>query len=370
MDILCPTNHVSEVRALGDAGATELYCGVMRPELLEEYTGSFSLNSRHVAEASLPGFDELAQLVSAVHDRGMKVYAAYNAIYPPMQQQILRDEIDSAAATGIDGLIIADVPLMIYTRKHHPEVKIIASTLAGAFNSRTCALFSKLGAGRITLPRSLTVEEIERTADMCPGTEFEVFAMSERCYFSNALCHFEHATYRTRGGFTAAFADLARRTMGRRMAALTGSYSNRFVNSLQDAFVARNGMMCCRKYTADLVDKTGEARQRGLEFRFVDTWNNFREACGLCALYDIARVPGVKSVKIVGRQSLTSRKKWDVEMVRRALELLEAGMSRQEFESRVKEIRKEYYPLYCGEGFCYYARRQEGPADVEVLQDG
>ena len=94
--------------------------------------------------------------------------------------------------------------------------------------------------------------------------------------------------------------------------------------------------------------------QSGLTFMFFDTWNSFREACGLCALYDIARVPGIESVKIVGRQNLTARKCADTRMVRDALVLLKSKPSRHEYTHTVKKMRMDFYPDYCGEGFCYY----------------
>jgi len=354
MEILSPVNHISEVAPLREAGADELYCGLMRREVLREFTNVFSLNSRHVSEANLPGFGELRALAAEAHGAGMRVFVTYNAIYPQQQFSALTDEVARTLDCGVDGLIVADVALMLHLAERHPGTRVIVSTLGGAFNSRSCRMYQDLGASRVTLPRPLTVGEIRDVGAACPDMEFEVFIMSERCFFPNALCNFEHATYRVRGGLLPAAAEFARRVLGHRMSALTGTYNNRFINELQDRFIARNGMMCCREYDAELLDADGAAVEAGLTFRFVDVWNNFREACGLCALFDIAVVPNVRSVKVVGRQSLTSKKCAEVGMIRRALKLLEDNPSRAEFEKSAKEIRKETYPLYCGKPFCYY----------------
>ncbi|MFC1474525.1 U32 family peptidase [bacterium] len=354
MDILSPINHISEVGLLREAGATELYCGLMRPEILREFTNVFSLNSRHVSEANLPGFKELKELAAAARAAGMKVFVTYNAMYPEQQFGALTDEVARTLECGIDGLIVADVALMQHLRERHPETNVIVSTLGGAFNSRSCRMYGELGASRITLPRPLTVGEISAVAAACPDMEFEVFIMSERCFFPNALCNFEHATYRVRGGLLPTAAEVARRLLGHRMSAFTGTYSNRLVNRLQDRFIARNGMMCCREYDAELLDSEGRTLESGLTFRFMDVWNSFREACGLCSLYDIVGISNARSVKVVGRQSLTSKKCAEVSMIRRALDLLEEKPAREDFERAVKDIRKETYPLYCGDAYCYY----------------
>lgn len=354
MDILSPVNRLSEVAPLHRAGATELYCGLMRSAVLGEYTNVFPLNSRHVPEANLPGFGELVAIARAAHGLGMKVYLTYNALYTEEQFETLREELPESLECGVDGLIVADVALFLYLKEHHPEVPLIASTLGGAFNSRTARLFHRLGAGRVTLPRHLTVGEIKTVAAACPDFDFEVFIMSERCYFPNALCHFEHAAYRVKSRPLSLISAAANRLLGRRTAFLTGTYNNRLINSLQDRFFARNGMMCCRDYRADLLDGGGCAVETGLPFRFVDNWNSFREACGLCAIYDLADAPNVRSLKIVGRQSLTARKCADTRMVRETLDLLKSNLLREEFVKAARKIRRKFYPHYCGGPYCYY----------------
>ncbi len=354
MEILSPINNLSEVEPLRIAGATELYCGIMRREVQREYTNVFSLNSRQVSEANLSGFGELKEISAAARRRGMKLFVTYNAHYTNEQFSELASEIEKTLACGVDGLIVADIALMIYLRKKYPDVRLIVSTFGGSFNSRTARMYGELGAARITLPRHLTVGEIAGIAAACPEMGFEVFIMSERCYFPNSLCRFEHAAYRVKGGVFAHASALSQRLLGRKMSFLTGTYRNRLVNHIQDRFVACNGMMCCREYEGDLLEAGGGVVDSGLTFRFVDKWNSFREACGLCALYDIARVGGVESVKIVGRQSLTARKCADTRMVRDALKLLESNPAREAYVEAVKKMRTDFYPDYCGDEFCYY----------------
>ncbi len=349
-------NDVSEVGPLHEAGATELYCGLMRPEVQKKYTNVFSLNSRHVGEANLAGFEPLRKVIGAAHDRGMKVFVTYNAIYPAEQFDTVVEELESTLETGPDGLIVADIPLISYLHERHPEVRLVISTFGGAFNSHTARLYQSMGASRVTLPRHLTLDEIKTVSDAVPGAGFEVFVMSERCYFPNSLCRFEHASYRVKGGLVSTATNVLRSLLGRRMSFVSGSYNNRLINAVQDRMVSNSGMMCCREYEADLLDAAGGVVESGLPFRFFNTWNNFREACGLCALYDIAAMENVVSVKIVGRQSLTSRKVADTGMVGMALDLLESKPSREEFEKEMKVLRKEYYPHYCGPEYCYYSR--------------
>ncbi len=355
MEILSPINSLSEVEPLHAAGATELYCGIMRREVQREYTNVFSLNSRQVPEANLSNFYELSEIVAASRRHGMRTYVTYNAFYTKAQFSVVKSEVEKIIACGADGLIVADIALITYLNEKYPGVKVIISTFGGAFNSHTVRLYRDFGASRITLPRHLTIGEIADTAAACPQTGFEVFIMSERCYFPNSLCRFEHATYRVKGGLFTYAAALAQCLLGRKMSFLFGTYRNRLINHIQDRFAAYNGMMCCREYKADLINAVdGKVLESELNFKFFDTLNNFREACGLCALYDIVQVPGVESVKIVGRQNLTSRKCADTRMVRDALALLKSNPSRLEYTNTVKKMRMDLYPNYCGEGFCYY----------------
>lgn len=353
MDILSPINQVSETGPLREAGATEVYCGLMRHEMKKKFTNVFALNSRHVEEANLSDYDELEKLCTSAHGLGMKVFVTYNALYNEHQLDALLPEVARSIECGADALIVADISLMLILKELHPKTPIVISTFAGAFNSASCNLFKNLGAKRITLPRNIGPEQAKKTAALCPKMDFEIFIMSERCYFPNALCKFEHATYRVGGPLSVA-TSVAEKLLGRNAALLTGTYNNRIVNSLQDKFVASKGMMCCREYEADLVDTEGNVLDTGLPFRFVDIWNSFREACGLCSLYDFGTIPNVVSAKVVGRQSITSKKVKETKMVRRAIELLEQGLSREEYAARVKEIRKESYPFYCGKEYCYY----------------
>lgn len=353
MKILSPINQVSETGPLRDAGADEVYCGLMRREMKKKFTNVFALNSRHVEEANLSDYEELTALCASAHSMGMKVFVTYNALYNEEQLDSLLPEVTRSIDCGADALIVADVSLMLILKELHPNIPVVISTFAGAFNSASCELFRSMGASRITLPRTIGPQQARKTAALCPDMEFEVFIMSERCYFPNALCRFEHATYRVGGPISVATA-VAEKLLGRNASVLTGTYNNRVINAAQDKFVASKGMMCCREYEADLVDVGGDVLDTGLTFRFVDVWNSFREACGLCSLYDFATIPNVVSVKVVGRQSITSKKVKETLMVRRAIELLKQGLSREEYAARVKEIRKEYYPFYCGKEYCYY----------------
>ena len=337
-----------------EAGATELYCGIMRREVQREFTNVFSFNSRQISEANLPEIGELAEVVSEARVRGMKVFVTYNALYIEDQFEALKSEIEKVIACKPDGLIVADIALMIYLKERYPDVKIVVSTLGGTFNSRTALMYRALGAARIIFPRHLTVGEIADIATACPELEYEAFIMSDRCYFPNALCKFEHAACRVKEGPLSFISSLSQRLLGRRMAIFTATYRNRTINRLQDRFIANNGVMCSREYEADLMDADGGILKSGLAFRLFDTWNSFRDACGLCALYDIAGVPSVRSVKIVGRDSLTSRKVADTRIVRDALELLKSKPSREAYTAAVKKMRRKFYPDHCGDAFCYY----------------
>ncbi|HOX27561.1 MAG TPA: U32 family peptidase, partial [bacterium] len=119
MKILAPVNHVSEVEPLERAGASELYCGLMRAETVKEYTNVFSLNSRHTSEANIASHEDLEELTRKAHSLGMKVFITYNALYPDDQFRTLTGELADSVACGVDGVIAADISLMKHLREKH-----------------------------------------------------------------------------------------------------------------------------------------------------------------------------------------------------------------------------------------------------------
>ena len=77
------------------------------------------------------------------------------------------------------------------------------------------------------------------------------------------------------------------------------------------------------------------------------------DACGLCALWDLARL-GVESAKIVGRGTPTPRKAWAVSAVRDLLELIAAGADREAFLAEARRRSCSRFAHRCDPRLCYF----------------
>lgn len=340
------------------AGATEIYCGLMLQEHMDAFSNVFALNARQIPEANLPGLEELKGVLEDAHSLGMRVYLTWNAHYTEEQRAAVLRTLPRVLDLGVDGVIVSDVPLVLWLARNHPKTLRIASALAGSFNSATAALYRDLGVGRITLPRHLGIQDIQATTAACPDMEFEVFVMSERCAFPNATCRFEHAAYRVERGPVGRVSASASRVLGRGAAWLTDTWDHPWIDGAQSRFFEQHGMMCCRLHSAQRLDLEGRVLEEGIPFRFLDSWHAFRDACGLCALYDLAPIPNVVAVKVVGRQSTPARKVQDTRLVRDALALLGAHPDRPSFVHAVRQVRRAVHPSRCDPSYCYYPPRR------------
>jgi collagenase-like PrtC family protease len=102
--------------------------------------------------------------------------------------------IDHAAAAGADAVILADIGVLAYATKRHPDLRRHLSVQASASNELSIAFFrDRFDIRRVVLPRVLSVEQVAALVRRI-GIETEVFAfgsvgpMSEgRCFLSSYI---------------------------------------------------------------------------------------------------------------------------------------------------------------------------------------
>jgi collagenase-like PrtC family protease len=315
--ILSPVDQAHEVEGLIDAGADELYCGVLE----ETWHGPYpviSINRRPAGKGHLRTFEELAHGVKAAHRLEVPVFFTVNEHYYTNEQYpLVRRYIEQALGAGVDGIIVSDYGLMAFLRDEYPEVEVHVSTGGAVFNWRAVRFYKSLGASRVTLPRHLSLKEIEDITARSAGIEFAVFILNSRCVNVDGLCTFQHGL------------------------------SGKDIPPLY-----RNACMlpCSISSGQDCPDLDAiVARQRIWEQVHVDDY-----PCGVCALYELKTL-GVRSVKIVGRGNPTERKLKDVGFVRGLLEMLEKEHpTRLAYRKAARERYGEMYKRPCRTYMCYY----------------
>ncbi len=177
-EILAPAGGKASFLAALAAGADAVYCGMKQ----------FSARM----QAKNFGFPELQSLTRLAHQKGVRVYVAFNTA-------IRLDELEEAGGllaqladeVEPDALIVQDPGMVALARQVGFQGELHLSTLANvSFGSALKLVRQKLGVDRVVLPRELHVDEIKALAKACPpGMRLEVFIHGALCYGISGRCY-------------------------------------------------------------------------------------------------------------------------------------------------------------------------------------
>ena len=182
LELVCPAGTPAALRAAVDAGADTVYCGFRDCTNARNYPGlNFDV-------------DELHEGVAYAHDRNCQVLVAINTFPRAGDNGPWHRAVDEAAAAGADAVILADIGVLDYASRRHPDLRRHLSVQASAANAQSIAFYrDHFDVKRVVLPRVLSVAEVAALIEEI-GIETEVFAfgsvgpMSEgRCFLSSYL---------------------------------------------------------------------------------------------------------------------------------------------------------------------------------------
>lgn len=273
MKILSPFDSIDEVVPLLNAGADELYGGVI-PDGWR--SGAVAVNRRSFADAQFGSEAEFGAAVGLAAERGAPVDLTLNApFYHPSLYPELLDFTARALDWGIRSIIASDPGLLARVRERFPEALLTLSTMAGAVNREAFAFYRRFDVGRAVLPRHLTLAEMASIVSSAPDLEFEAFVLIGKCPNEEAYCTFQHVSREKRWPCEIPY----------------------------------------RVYEGDsAVEASGETPQVAAKRRWMGV--DRRMACGLCGVGSL-RAMGVKVLKLVGRGGPTPGKVANVRLVRR-----------------------------------------------------
>lgn len=361
MKIVSPLNDVHETTLLIDAGACELYCGVLPPEWHRKYANMASINRAERARSSLSSFDELRQVADIAHDRGARVLLALNGLYTTDQYALLDPQIDAAIGAGIDAFIVADMGLLLTLRAREVNTEIHISTGGTAFNADAVRFYRRLGAHRVVIPRQLRLSEIQEILTGFEDIESEVFVLNAGCRNITGFCTLQHGI--TEASHKKLWGASERAKLGHAALNLLRRMPKSIVNWLNSRLDLFGTIAPCM-LDFDVLpygDETNESEpddemKERLKARFFDYFYQL-DTCGACTLYDFASM-NIQYVKIVGRGYETRKKVNDVRFLSAAIKQLDAQPDRQGFEDYVKALYRSVYGVDCRR-LCYYARDEE-----------
>ncbi|OCK59324.1 peptidase U32 family protein [Bradyrhizobium sp. LMTR 3] len=206
MELICPAGTPAALRTAVDAGADAAYCGFADATNARNFPGlNFSRR-------------ELAEGIAYAHRSDVKVLVAINTFPTAGAQALWHRAVDDAVAAGADALIIADVGLIDYAARTHPDQRLHLSVQAAASNPDAIGFYvRRFGVRRVVLPRVLTVSEIAAITRAI-DCETEVFIFGGLCVMAEGRCSLSshvtgqspnmngvcspasHVTYREEGG--------------------------------------------------------------------------------------------------------------------------------------------------------------------------
>ena len=177
-EILAPAGNRASFLAALAAGADAVYCG------LKSFSARMEAKNFAVAE--------LAALTRLAHEKGSKVYVAFNALLKSGDLEeagtllkLLHQRVEP------DALIIQDLGMIDLARQVGYTGEIHLSTLANAGFAAALKQIRRFPqVRRIVLPRELSIDEIKAIAGACPdGLAVEVFVHGALCYGVSGRCY-------------------------------------------------------------------------------------------------------------------------------------------------------------------------------------
>lgn len=179
-EVLSPAGGWPQLRAAVRNGADAVYFGL-----------DLGLNAR--ARAANFTSEELPDVMSYLHERGVKAYVTVNTL-------VFDDEIfgDGSKAlevlrvvreANVDALIMQDIGLALACRRLFPDLPIHASTQMSVTSAPGARFAAQIcGADRVVLGRELSLSEIAAVRKDAPGVEIEAFVHGALCVSYSGQC--------------------------------------------------------------------------------------------------------------------------------------------------------------------------------------
>ena len=176
VEILAPAGSMECLKAAIAAGADAVY------------TGGALFGARAYAHNLTE--EELLEAIDYVHLHGKRLYLTVNTLIKDREmEKQMYDYLLPYYRQGLDAVIVQDIGLFRFIRKHFPDLPIHASTQMTLTGVDGAKFLEKEGAQRIVTSRELSMAEVKKIADETE-LEIESFVHGALCYCYSGQCLF------------------------------------------------------------------------------------------------------------------------------------------------------------------------------------
>ncbi len=173
-ELLAPAGSYEAMEAAFRAGADAVYLG----------------GSKFGARAYADNLDEehLIQAIDYAHIHGKHLYLTVNTLLKNKEmERELYDYLKPCYEAGLDAVIVQDLGVMEFIKRHFSSLPIHASTQMTITGAKGAKLIKEAGASRVVTARELSLKEIQAIYDETQ-VEIESFVHGALCYCYSGQC--------------------------------------------------------------------------------------------------------------------------------------------------------------------------------------
>ena len=176
MHLVCPAGNLPALKGAVDHGADAVYMG------FRDDTNARSFPGLNFSEGNA------RDGIRYAHAKGTAVYVAINTYPRPQGWARWEAAVDHAAELGVDALIVADMAVLDYAMRRHPDLPRHLSVQGSASNPEAIRFYhEEFGVRRVVLPRVLSLPQVARVIEQVP-VEVEVFGFGGLCVMVEGRC--------------------------------------------------------------------------------------------------------------------------------------------------------------------------------------
>ena len=175
-DLICPAGSLPALKAAVDNGADAVYLGFKNDTNARNFAG-LNFDSKTMADG-----------IRYAHAKGCEVLLAINTFAQAGRVADWQKAVDAAVDQGVDAIILADVGLLDYASKRHPQQRLHLSVQGSATSYEAVNFCQReFGVRRAVLPRVLTLAQVEQVIKNTT-VEIEVFGFGSLCVMNEGRC--------------------------------------------------------------------------------------------------------------------------------------------------------------------------------------